>query len=189
MRPKTGEILALANRPNFNPNQQEGVPPLNRKNRAIMSIVEPGSTFKIVTTAAALALGLVKPDTAIYCENGYFAYCGKLHDHRPYGDLTVNEILVKSSNIGVAKLGDPARRAEVLRVRAPLRFRRAHRRRAARRNRRDRPSAAPLEQDFHHAHAHGPGGRRHAAADRHGHVRDRQWRAPDDAADRARDRR
>jgi len=65
--------------------------------------VEPGSTFKIVTTAAALTEHIVNPQTTIFCENGYFsAY--KLHDHRPYGDLTVNDILVKSSNVGVAKL-------------------------------------------------------------------------------------
>ena len=107
MRPATGEVLAMVNRPHYNLNQREGVPDEARKNRAIMDMVEPGSTFKVVTTAAALDLKLVTPETSINCENGHFSYGGAvLHDsHHGYGDLTVNDILVKSSNIGVAKLG------------------------------------------------------------------------------------
>jgi cell division protein FtsI (penicillin-binding protein 3)/stage V sporulation protein D (sporulation-specific penicillin-binding protein) len=103
MQPKTGEILAMANRPNFNLNQQDDVPPDHRRNRAITDMVEPGSTFKIVTTAAALTEKIVHPGTMINCENGYFA-AAKLHDHHPYPDLSVHDILVKSSNIGAAKL-------------------------------------------------------------------------------------
>lgn len=107
MRPYTGEILALVNRPHYNLNQREGVPDEARKNRAIMDMIEPGSTFKVVTTAAALDKKLVRPETSIFCENGHFSYGGTvLHDsHHGYGDLTVNDIIVKSSNIGVAKLG------------------------------------------------------------------------------------
>ena len=104
MQPKTGEILALANRPNYNLNAQDDVPEDHRRNRAIADIIEPGSTFKIVTTAAALTEKIVHPDTMINCENGYFAAV-KLHDHRPFPDLSVHDILVRSSNIGVAKLG------------------------------------------------------------------------------------
>jgi cell division protein FtsI (penicillin-binding protein 3)/stage V sporulation protein D (sporulation-specific penicillin-binding protein) len=103
MQPKTGEILAMANRPNYDLNVQQGVPPDHRLNRAITEMVEPGSTFKIVTTTAALSEKIVNPNTMINCENGYFASV-KLHDHHPYPDLTVHDILVKSSNIGVAKL-------------------------------------------------------------------------------------
>ena len=103
MQPKTGEILAMANRPNYDPNVQLGVPPDHRINRAVAELVEPGSTFKIVTTTAALSEKIVNPNTMINCENGYFAAV-KLHDHHPYPDLTVHDILVKSSNIGVAKL-------------------------------------------------------------------------------------
>jgi cell division protein FtsI (penicillin-binding protein 3)/stage V sporulation protein D (sporulation-specific penicillin-binding protein) len=103
MHPKTGEILALANRPNFNLNEQDKVAPDQRRNRAIADMVEPGSTFKIVTTAAALTERIVRPTTMINCENGYFA-SAKLHDHHPYSDLSVNDTLVKSSNIGMAKL-------------------------------------------------------------------------------------
>jgi cell division protein FtsI (penicillin-binding protein 3) len=103
LNPKTGDILALANRPNYNPNIQLGVPEDFRRNRAITDMVEPGSTFKIVTTSAALSEEIVHPDTTIFCENGYFA-AYKLHDHHPYSDLSVNDILVHSSNIGAAKL-------------------------------------------------------------------------------------
>ncbi|MEI6715696.1 MAG: penicillin-binding protein 2 [Verrucomicrobiota bacterium] len=107
MRPSTGEILALANRPHYDLNQREGVNDEARKNRAIMDQVEPGSTFKVVTTAAALDNKLVRADTSINCENGKFTYGGStLHDHgHGYGELTVNDIIVKSSNIGVAKMG------------------------------------------------------------------------------------
>lgn len=103
MNPKTGDILAMSTRPNFNLNVQDNVPEDHRRNRAITDIVEPGSTFKIVTTAAALTEKIVHPNTMINCENGYFASV-KLHDHHPYPDLSVHDILVHSSNIGVAKL-------------------------------------------------------------------------------------
>jgi cell division protein FtsI/penicillin-binding protein 2 len=107
MRPSTGEILALANRPHYDLNQREGVKDEVRKNRAIMDQVEPGSTFKVVTTAAALDCKLVRADTVIHCDNGKFTYGGNtLHDHgHGYGDLTVGDVIVKSSNIGVAKMG------------------------------------------------------------------------------------
>lgn len=105
MRPQTGEILAMANRPNFDLNQRSTAKPEQMKNRAVIDMVEPGSTFKIVTAAAALNEKKVRPDTTIFCENGVWNYGGRaLHDHRPYGELSVRDILVKSSNIGAAKL-------------------------------------------------------------------------------------
>ena len=103
MNPKTGEILALANRPNFNLNVQDGVKDDWRRNRAITDQLEPGSTFKIVTVASVLSEKLVTPETVFETENGYYEWC-KLKDHHPYAELTVNDILVHSSNIGVAKL-------------------------------------------------------------------------------------
>jgi cell division protein FtsI/penicillin-binding protein 2 len=107
MRPGTGEVIAMANRPHYDLNQREGVSDEARKNRAIMDQIEPGSTFKVVTTAAALDQKLVKAETGINCENGKFTYGGStLHDHgHGYGYLTVNDVIVKSSNIGVAKMG------------------------------------------------------------------------------------
>jgi cell division protein FtsI/penicillin-binding protein 2 len=105
MRPSTGEILAMANRPNFDPAQPGKEEPAAMKNAAVINIIEPGSTFKIVTAAAALNEKVVSRDTVIFCENGAFVYGGRtLHDHHGYGDITVEEILMKSSNIGAAKL-------------------------------------------------------------------------------------
>ena len=105
MRPRTGEILAMANRPNFDLNEVGDGEPDQMKNCAILNMVEPGSTFKIVTAAAALNEKVVRPESMVFCENGKFMFCGKpLHDHHAYGDLSVNDILMKSSNIGAAKL-------------------------------------------------------------------------------------
>jgi cell division protein FtsI/penicillin-binding protein 2 len=105
MRPQTGEILAMANRPSFDLNLRAEAKPEQMKNRAIIDMMEPGSTFKIVTAAAALNERKVRPDTMIFCENGLWNFGGRpLHDHRAYADLSVQDILVKSSNIGAAKL-------------------------------------------------------------------------------------
>ena len=105
MRPHTGEILAMANRPHFDLNERSEAKPEQMKNRAIIDMVEPGSTFKIVTAAAALNEKKARPDTYINCENGLWNYGGRpLHDHHGYGSMSVHDILVKSSNIGVAKL-------------------------------------------------------------------------------------
>ncbi len=103
--PRTGEVLAMSTRPNFDPNNAGDADPESRKNRAIADMVEPGSTFKIVPVGAALQEGNVKPETIIYCEGGRFPWGGRiLNDHHPYGNLSVHDIIVKSSNIGVAKL-------------------------------------------------------------------------------------
>jgi cell division protein FtsI/penicillin-binding protein 2 len=105
MRPQTGEILAMANRPAFDLNERSEAKPEQMKNRAIIDMMEPGSTFKIVTAAAALNEHKVRPDTTIFCENGIWNFGGRpLHDHKAYGELSVQDILVKSSNIGAAKL-------------------------------------------------------------------------------------
>jgi cell division protein FtsI (penicillin-binding protein 3)/stage V sporulation protein D (sporulation-specific penicillin-binding protein) len=105
MRPDTGEILALANRPTFDPNEAGKAKPEERFNNAIAGTIEPGSTFKAVTCAGALNFRLVTPQTEVFCENGKWSYGGlALHDHHPYGTLSVSQIIEKSSNIGAAKL-------------------------------------------------------------------------------------
>jgi cell division protein FtsI (penicillin-binding protein 3)/stage V sporulation protein D (sporulation-specific penicillin-binding protein) len=106
MRPETGEVLAMANRPHFDLNQRNEAKPEEMKNRAIIDVMEPGSTFKIVTAATALNERKVQLDSTIFCENGVWSYGGKLlHDHgHGYGELSVQDILVHSSNIGAAKL-------------------------------------------------------------------------------------
>lgn len=103
--PNTGEILAMTNRPCFDPNHPGDAKPEQMKNRAIVDMVEPGSVFKIVVSSGALNEGKVNEKSAIYCENGAFAYGGRiLRDHHGYGALGVHDILVKSSNIGSAKM-------------------------------------------------------------------------------------
>ncbi len=105
MRPDTGEVLAMANRPAFDLNERATAKPEEMKNRAIIDMMEPGSTFKIVTAAAALNEKKVQPETTIFCENGVWNYGGRaLHDHHGYGSISVQDILIKSSNIGAAKL-------------------------------------------------------------------------------------
>src|SRR5438552_2036744 len=105
MRPQTGEILAIANRPNFDLNLRSEAKPEQMKNRAIIDMMEPGSTFKIVVAASALNERKLRLDSQLFCENGAWNYGGSvLHDHRAFGYLSVREVLIKSSNIGAAKL-------------------------------------------------------------------------------------
>ncbi|HEY5741720.1 MAG TPA: penicillin-binding protein 2 [Terrimicrobiaceae bacterium] len=103
--PKTGEILAMTSRPTFDLNAIGAAKPEDMKNRAIFDMVEPGSTFKIVVASAALNERVVSQKSLIYCENGAFAYGGRiLRDHHGYGQMNVHDILMKSSNIGSAKM-------------------------------------------------------------------------------------
>ena len=103
--PRTGEILALANRPSFDSNQFSQTDPQDRRNRVVTDAFEPGSVFKIVTAAVALGTKTVRPEDTFYCENGSFAVAGRvLHDHQPHGVLTFRQVITQSSNIGVAKV-------------------------------------------------------------------------------------
>ncbi|HTY87384.1 MAG TPA: penicillin-binding transpeptidase domain-containing protein [Candidatus Acidoferrum sp.] len=106
MRPRTGEILALATLPNYDPNNPGGSPLDARRDRVISDLMEPGSTFKIVVVSGALNEGAVRLTDTFDCEQGHFAFAGRvLHDHEPYGLLTTEGIVTKSSNIGAAKIG------------------------------------------------------------------------------------
>ncbi len=106
IRPKTGEILAMATLPNFDPNNPGAATPDARRNRIVTDVVEPGSTFKIVVISGALNDHLVSLNDVFDCEHGHFSFAGRvLHDHEPYDDLTVQKIIMKSSNIGAAKVG------------------------------------------------------------------------------------
>jgi cell division protein FtsI/penicillin-binding protein 2 len=106
VRPRTGEILAMATLPNYDPNTPGRFPADALRNRIISDIVEPGSTFKIVVVSAALNEGLVSLTDTFDCENGHFLFQGKvLRDHEQYGVLSVESIITKSSNIGSAKIG------------------------------------------------------------------------------------
>ncbi|MHC4441321.1 MAG: peptidoglycan D,D-transpeptidase FtsI family protein [Planctomycetota bacterium] len=106
MNPQTGEVLAMACVPTFEPARGGEFESEVRRNRILTDPVEPGSIFKPYIMAAALAEGLTKPDEVIFCENGlYVVGKRRLHDHHAYGNLTTEMIMVKSSNIGMAKLG------------------------------------------------------------------------------------
>lgn len=104
--PRTGEILALANAPTFDPNSPGSVRAEARSNWALQNIYEPGSTFKIVPFAAALEKGLAKPDDKIDCQMGAVTVAGRvIRDHTAFGTLTITEALEKSSNVAAIKLG------------------------------------------------------------------------------------
>jgi len=104
--PRTGEILALANMPTFDPNNVGATRAEVRSNWAIQNIYEPGSTFKIVAFSAAIEEGLVRPSDKINCQMGSITVAGRLiHDHHAFGTLTIAEALAKSSNVAAIKLG------------------------------------------------------------------------------------
>src|SRR5882724_2177752 len=106
MDPRTGEILALANAPSFDPNQPGKDSPEARANNALQNVYEPGSTFKVVAYSAAIEKGLVRPDDKIDCQMGQITIAGRLiHDHKPFGVLTIADALALSSNVGAIKLG------------------------------------------------------------------------------------
>jgi len=108
MEPTTGEILALASYPTFNPNAYRNFRDEARRNRAIQDLYEPGSTFKIVTASAALEQKLVKPTDWIDTNPGVIRFGGRVIDedrHHNYGVLTFTDVLVRSSNVGAIKIG------------------------------------------------------------------------------------
>jgi cell division protein FtsI/penicillin-binding protein 2 len=105
MNPKTGEILALANYPTFDPGDAGDVPADVRRNRVLTDPVEPGSVFKPYTMAAALTEGVAKRTDIINCGVSMRVGSRILHDSHPHGALTVEQVLAMSSNIGMSILG------------------------------------------------------------------------------------
>ncbi|MGO8796681.1 MAG: penicillin-binding transpeptidase domain-containing protein [Candidatus Sulfotelmatobacter sp.] len=103
--PHTGEILALANRPTFNPNLRKEITPAKLTNRAVSYVYEPGSTFKLVTISAALEEKLTNPDEIFDCQMGSIVYNGmRIRDSRPHGLLPVWGVLAESSDVGAIKI-------------------------------------------------------------------------------------
>ena len=103
----TGEILALASHPTYNPNDYTSYGPEEKRNRAILDIYEPGSTFKLVTLSAALEEGRVQSGELVDCRVGTVRLGRKVYREakRSYGTLSFEEILSKSSNVGTIKMG------------------------------------------------------------------------------------
>lgn len=105
MKPSTGELLAMANWPTFDPNLPSEATPAERQNRAISDIYEPGSTFKTITLSAAVDDGVVTPDEDFDCGMGHIVLAGRLiHDWHPFGILTVSQVLMNSSDVGAIKI-------------------------------------------------------------------------------------
>lgn len=106
MDPNSGELLAVANYPSFNPNDPGASPPASRRNRAVTDRFEPGSTLKPFTVAGALAQGAVRAHEEVDCEQGRWQVgTDMVHDTHRWGMLTPSQILAQSSNIGTAKIG------------------------------------------------------------------------------------
>ena len=106
MDPRTGEILALAIRPTFNPNAFATATDDERRNRAVTDPFEPGSTFKVILAAAALQEGVARPTDRFHGENGAITIASAtIHDWKKYGWLTFTEVLQNSSNVGSIKVG------------------------------------------------------------------------------------
>jgi cell division protein FtsI (penicillin-binding protein 3) len=108
MHPPSGDILALAGYPFFNPNDfQDPKQRVWQRNRAVTDPVEPGSTFKLVTASAALEENVAQVTDMFFCENGLFVHGGRrLRDHHGYGLLSFTQVIEKSSNIGTAKISE-----------------------------------------------------------------------------------
>lgn len=104
--PRTGEILALATTPSFNPDDVQDSPRAALGDGAVSDPYEPGSVFKLVTLSAALQQGLITPDEMIDCQNGSIKVGGRIiHDHARFGLLSVTDILRHSSDVGAIKIG------------------------------------------------------------------------------------
>jgi len=101
LAPESGEVLALANSPTFNPNRFGAATRNDRRNRAVLDAFEPGSVFKVITAAAALQEGVVAPDDVIDCGNGWIEIAGRrINDHKAFSALTFRNVIARSSDIG-----------------------------------------------------------------------------------------
>ena len=108
MNPHTGEILAMANEPTFNPNIYRESDDEDRRNRAVQDLYEPGSTFKVVTVSAALEEKVMTPETLIDTNPGRIAIGARVvreNEGHNYGVLPLSQVIVKSSNVGAIKIG------------------------------------------------------------------------------------
>jgi len=106
MSPKTGEILAMASEPTFNPNAFSSASPEHRRNRAVQDLYEPGSTFKVVTASAAIEERVIGVNDLIDVSGGRIRFGSRvIHDTHDYGTLSFTDVMVKSSNVGAIKVG------------------------------------------------------------------------------------
>jgi len=107
MDPNTGEVLAMANYPAFNPNNIRNSSSEIRRNRVIADQFEPGSIYKFIPASAALENNILSPSSKIFCENGHWKVHDRIiHDTKEHGWLTLEEVIIYSSNIGAGKIAE-----------------------------------------------------------------------------------
>ena len=187
MDPRTGEILAMAMRPTFNPNAYQVATAEQWRNRAVTDPFEPGSTFKAILAAAALEDGVVKPGDRFYGEQGVITIANRtIHDWKKYGWLTFQQVLQYSSNVGAIKVGLQLGPGAVLPARHGVRLREPHGRRPPRREPRAAPPARPVVRAVPGEHLDRPGGVGDRGPDARGVRRHRQRRPADAAPHRPR---
>ena len=158
----TGQILALAIRPTFNPNQFRHTTPALLRDHAVSDVYEPGSTFKLVTYSAAMDSKVATPDDMIDCQGGKITIFGRIiHDDKAntIGVIPVHKALEESSDVAAVKLALKVGPDKLLSIYSRLRLRHALWRGAARRNARPAPPRQPLAAFLHRLHRHRPGGR------------------------------
>jgi len=120
---ESGAVLAMANYPDFDPNNYGRASAFARRNRAVVDAYEPGSSFKIVTASAALSLGLIGMDEEIDCGNGLIQIGRRtIHDHHPYDKLTFRDVIAKSSNVGAIRVGRRVGEEQLWRMAASFGF-------------------------------------------------------------------
>ena len=177
MDPNTGEILAMANYPTFNPNTFGRASDEARRNRAVQDLYEPGSTFKIVTASAALEEHVIGPTDLIDCSPGRITFGSRvIRDTHHYGTLPFTDVLVKSSNVGAIKVGMRLGAGAARPLRQPLRLRPGARARLPRRERRHRVEPGAARRQRAGVGVDGLPGRRDAGADGRGGQLGRQRR-------------
>jgi cell division protein FtsI (penicillin-binding protein 3) len=116
MDPATGEILALANLPDYDPNEPSRFSQSDRRDRAVADAFEPGSTFKVITATLALEKGVVKPDTLVNCQGGKGEFLGRtVHDHGDdhMGVVPFSEVIAQSSNVGTVTVAQKLTKQEM----------------------------------------------------------------------------
>ena len=164
--PHTGEILALANRPTFNPNLAQEITPERLKNHAVSDVYEPGSTFKLVTISAALEEKVTNPDEVFDCQMGSIVFNGmRIRDSRPHGLVAgLDRFWLSQATWARLKIALRLGEDRFYKYIRAFGFGSADRHRIARRDARTYQAGEPLVEGFDWRNLHGAGDRHHSAA-------------------------
>ena len=174
--PNTGEILALANQPTFDPNDFNASSVASRLDRAVGWVYEPGSTFKLIAVAAALEEKLTTPEEIIDCQGGKIVLAGHtIHDDKPHYVLSLTDMVAESSDVGTIKLAIRLGRGPSLSLHPCLRLRFQNRRGLAWRGTGSAAAPQSLVEDFYRRDVHWAGSRGDPTPDGHDVFRHCQW--------------